>query len=119
MKFDKEIINDLWASGERSFIPIVGAGRTGRGFYPPNATTSAAPPEPTLTYETLVQMSRKYAPLSKIQVTDYLPTETVQARRHKRKSSRRWQKKWLKRFGTKEVGSNKIYQIGDTILIDR
>jgi hypothetical protein len=118
MKFDKEIINQIGLH-EQNFIPRADIGKPNRGFYSGTMTTAASQTEPALTYDTLVQFTRKFAPLPKIQVTDYLPTETVQARRHKRKSSRRWQKKWLKRFGTKEVRSNKIYQIGDTILIDR
>jgi hypothetical protein len=56
-------------------------------------------------------------PEVKIQVTEFLPTRKMQARRHKRKSSRRWQKKWLKRFGTKEVRDSEIFRIGDTLLI--
>lgn len=31
------------------------------------------------------------------------PTKTVQAKVHRRKSSRRWQKKWQKRFGMKVI----------------
>lgn len=56
-------------------------------------------------------------PVPEIRVTDYLPTEWVQKKRHKRKSSRRWQKKWRKRFGMKEIGRDKIYQIGNMILM--
>lgn len=36
-------------------------------------------------------------------IVNPVPMKTVQARRHNRKSSRRWQKKWLKRFGTVSV----------------
>jgi hypothetical protein len=70
------------------------------------------------TYDELIMVIERYAvPKYDIQVTDHLPTETVQVRRHKRKSSRRWQKKYLKKFGTKQVAPQKIYQIGNKILI--
>lgn len=48
-------------------------------------------------------------------VNQYLPKVQVQAKRHKRKSSRRWQKKWLKRFGTTTV--TKCIRMGNTVYV--
>lgn len=39
----------------------------------------------------------------------------VQVKRHKRKSSRRWQKKWLKRFGTR-TEYHRMFKPGEVIL---
>lgn len=55
-------------------------------------------------------------------INDFLDWDehiSVQAKRHKRKSSRRWQKKWLKRFGYKtEVKHHQkiLYRNGAAIM---
>jgi hypothetical protein len=46
-----------------------------------------------------------------------VPTITKQAKRHQRKSSRRWQKKWLKKFGTVTIIDPKVNL--DSMMIDQ
>lgn len=63
-----------------------------------------------------------FAPLHAITIIEMpIPKMRVQAKRHHRKSSRRWQKKYLKRFGTVEVDAitaeaqMQVYVIGNKL----
>jgi hypothetical protein len=70
-----------------------------------------------LTMDKWLELKKTVQPVIRIHICEYLPNEYVQARRHKRKSSRRWQKKWRKRFGEKKI--TKAIRLGNDIFMPK
>lgn len=100
---------------------LIGETGTGKakGFYVSKTSGAVIVQKPKETYLTdQLTIRRELRMLNPIEiiVTPYLPIGIGgQAKRHKRKSSRRWQKKWLKKFGLNPV--KEILQIGNKMFV--